>query len=148
MSEYWTINGTETDGLEGAQTGLTPGESNDYSFVFRPRPEWDDPTDNHIDRYKTIRSLVGAAGQYDSYESIQGDMYWREQTTQSPLVYIEPPTDDPTAQAVWGLIDSYDDSTTMAERRCVMSLSVLVISVGDTYATETEIRTAREVTGP
>lgn len=147
MPDQWTVNGTETDGLDGAQTGLVPGETSDYSLLFRSRPDWEDPTDDHLDRYRTIRSLTSVAGQYDTYESIEGIWHWREQTSQSPLVRIEPPDDDPTAQVVWGLIDGYEDGTTMAEKRCVLSLSVLVISTGDEFTTESAIRTAREVTG-
>lgn len=149
MPDQWTVNGTETDGLEGSQTGLIPGETADYSFLFRPRPDWDDPTDDHIERYQSVRELVAVAGQFDSYESIDGTQHWREQTTQSPLVHIEPPDwDDPTSQRVWGLLDGYDDGTTMSDKRCILSLSVLVISTGDEFTTEAAIRTEREVTGP
>lgn len=148
MPAYWTVNGTETDGLEGPQSTLTPGDTPDFTFLIRDRPDWEDPTDDHLSRYRQIRSFASVAGQFDSYESVEGDWYWREQTTETPLVRIVPPDDDPIAQAIWGLIDDIEDETTLSEKRCVLTLSVRIISLGDTFSSETALRTAREVTGP
>lgn len=148
MGEYWTINGIEADGLEGTQNGLPSGDSADYSFLFRRRPDWEDATDDHVARYKSAIPGQRAVGTFDSYETINGKWHWREQSEQSPLVHIVPPDDDPVSEQVWGLIEGIDDATVLSEKRCVLSFSVLTISSGDEYETEAELRSDRQRTGP
>lgn len=148
MGAYWTVNGTETDGLQGPQNGLSPGQTPDYPFLFRKRPDWDDPDDDHVARFEAVRPAPKSIDTFDSYETIGGEWHWREQTGQSPLVRIEPPDDDQTSRAVWGLIQGVDDATVLSKKRCSLTLSILVISVGDEFTTESDIRTARQRTGP
>lgn len=141
----WTVNGTETDGLEGSEPNVAPGETVDYPFLFAPRHT---AGDDHIERFRTVRDVTLAMGLYDTYETLDGIWYWREQGSKSPLVHIEPPSDDPTARRVWGLIEGFDDNTTLADKRCTLTLSIQPISIGNEFTTETQIRQDREVIGP
>lgn len=145
MSDYWKVNGIETDGLVGPQAPLTVGETVDYPFLFRPRQS---PAPGHIERYEAVRELGLASGQFDTYETLNGEWYFKENGGDiSPLIGIVPPDRDPTARRVWGLIEGYGDDTTLADKRCELSLSVLLLSVGDTYTTESALRADREVPG-
>jgi hypothetical protein len=150
----WQINITETDGLIADQPALTPGESGDYSFLFRKRPEWDSLTEDHIQRFETARQAADNAGEFDSYTTITNDIYWREQDPSgpSPLVKITAADDDPTARSIWGLVESVETDTSYPVEQCTLTLSILFIAdVGtDTgeFSSESDIRTAREVHGP
>lgn len=147
----WTINGTEADGMLDTQPSSTPGESGDYPFRFRPT----EGADDHITRFETVRDFAESASQYDSYESIEGEIHWREQLgpgQSSPLVEIDPPTGNQVAHPVWGLVESVEDATMYGPTGCELTLSIMHIAAVGTgtgeFDSESAIRTARQVTGP
>lgn len=138
----WTINGIETVGLIGEQPGVRPGATGDYAFGF-PGGE------AGRQAYNDVLDLTRNAGQYDTYETIGGVFYFREQTTgTSPLVHIVPDDMSPTGTAVWALIEDFDNPTTYSDARLQLSLSVFIIALGESYESEIALRTAREVSGP
>jgi hypothetical protein len=150
MPVDWTVNGTQTNGLIGEQPALTPGESSDFAFGFYSQVG--EPT-THVDRYNAVREYAKFAGQFVTYETIDGDIFWYEQREgASPLVHLVPPDDSPTGREIWGLIESMEDATTLSQARCELSLSIIMIAPGgpdtDEFATEDEIRSVREATGP
>lgn len=150
MPAEWTVNQTATNGLAGVQPSLTPGESGDFTFGFYS--EVGEP-ETHVDRYKTVLDYAEYAGQFDSYESIDGDVYWHEQRpANSPLVHLVPPDNSPTGRAIWGLIESLEDATTFSQARCELTLSIVMIAPSGTgtgeFATEDELRSSRQATGP
>lgn len=146
----WTINGTEADGMLDTQPSSTPGESGDYPFRFRPT----EGADDHITRFETVRDYDESAGQFDTYEAIDGTVHWREQQTTgpSPLVKIEPPTGNQVAHSIWGLVESVEDATMYGPTGCELTLSIMHIAAVGTgtgeFDTESAIRTELEVTGP
>lgn len=149
----WRINSTETDGLVDDQPALTPGESDDFSFLFRSRPGWDDPTDDHLQRFDTARGYAANAGTAISYTTIETDIYWYEQVSNpSPLVKITAPDDDLTAISLWGLIEEVDADTSYPSEQCVLSLGILMITPVGTddgeFETEADLRAARQTKGP
>lgn len=147
----WTINGTQVDGLRDVQPAPTPGSSGDYPFGFRPTSQ---APNDHISRFETLRDYAISAGQFDTYESIPGDIYWREQQTSgpSPLVEVQPPAGNQIAHPFWGLIDSVEDATIYGQSDCELSLSITFITPygtgTDEFDTESALRAGREVTGP
>lgn len=143
----WLINSTESEGLVGQQPMLSPGDSGEFTFGFYGS--------DAISRYDTVRELGKYAGQYTIYETIEGDVYWREQRPSvSQLVHLRPApnADSPTGRGIWGLVANIDDETTYSRTRCQLILSVVLIApVGpdtDEFETEADLRTAREVHGP
>lgn len=142
----WQINSTETNGLVGQQPTLTPGDSGDFTFGFYSVVG--EPT-THVNRYETVLGYGEFAGQFDTYETIDGDLYWRESRQGvSQLVHLVPPTDSPTGRGLWGLVESIEDATTFSQARCELTLSIVKIADSSTFATESDLRTAREVHGP
>lgn len=142
----WTVNGTETNGLAGSQPTLTPGDSGDFTFGFYSKVG--EPT-THVDRYEMVLSYGEFAGQYDTYETIHGDLHWRESRSgTSQLVRISPPSDSPTGRGLWGLVESIEDATTLSQARCELTLSIIKIADERDFATEADIRAARERHGP
>lgn len=149
----WRVNDTETDGLIGDQPALIPGESDDFSFLFRSRPEWEDPTDDHVQRFNDARAYAKNAGAYYTWETIETDIYWKDRVSDpSPLVKITAPDDDPTATSIWGLIESIDSDTSYPVEQCTLSLSIFKLADVGTgtgeFATEADLRDVREVHGP
>lgn len=146
MPAQWTINGTATNGLAGQQPTLTPGDSGDFTFGFYSVVG--SPT-THVDRYETVLGYGEFAGQFDTYETIEGDLYWRESRPDaSQLVHLGPPDDSPTGRGLWGLVESIEDATTLSQARCELTLSIIKLAPGSDFATEADIRDAREVHGP
>jgi hypothetical protein len=146
MPDKWQINGTATNGLAGQQPTLTPGDSGDYTFGFYSVVG--EPT-THVSRYETVLGYGDFAGQFYTYETIEGDIYWRESRPgTSQLVHLVPPDDSPTGRGLWGLIESVEDATTLSQARCELTLSIVKIASGSEFETEADIRTAREVHGP
>lgn len=140
----WTINGIETTGLAGEQPGVQPGLSAEYVFGFPGG-------DRGRQAYNDVLEYTRHAGQFDTYEHIEsGKWFWREQVADgtSPLVHIVPGSQSPTGREIWGLIESYEDSTTYSESRLQLSLSIFIIAFGDEFDSEPELRTAREEKGP
>lgn len=147
MSSYWEINGTQTDGLTGAQNGLASGNSPEFEFSFFPRGSGT----GHIDRYKAVRPITGSAGRFKTYETLTHEWHFRDDTSgtsqTSPLVHIVPPDASQIAREVWGLVEDFDDGTVSPEHRCTLSLTVKLLHIGSGYASESEFRDAREVAG-
>lgn len=150
MPTDWLVNTTLTNGLVGEQPALTPGERGEFIFGFYS--EVGQPT-THVDRYDTVRDYASYAGQFDTYETLTGDVYWYEQRPgESPLIHLVPPDESPTGREIWGLIDSLDDATTFSQARCELTLSIVFIAPGGTasneFETEADIREARQTQGP
>lgn len=145
----WTINNIEADGLRGPQPAPLPGESNDYPFGFLPTGA----TDEHVTRFKTLRNYAHSAGEYDIYDTISGDIFWREQETNgpSPLVEVQPPIDNQIAHPFWGLVESVADET-MVDNNCILTVSLVYVAAVGTdigeFSNEADIRSVREVHGP
>lgn len=150
MPTEWTVNQTATNGLAGEQPALTPGQTGDFTFGFYS--EVGEP-ETHVARYEAVLGYAEFANQYDSYETINGDVYWHEQRPgDTPLVHLIPPDNSPTGREIWGLIESLEDATTFSQARCELTLSIVMIAPGGSgsgeFATEADIRAGREVTGP
>lgn len=146
MPVEWEINGTATNGLVGQQPALTPGESDDFTFGFYSVVG--EPT-THITRYETVLSYADYAGQFEIFETIEGDIYWYElRPGASQLVHLVPPDNSPTGREFWGLIESLEDATTFSQARCELTLSIIKIADGSDFTTEADLRDVRETTGP
>lgn len=147
MSEFWEINGTQTDGLSGAQSGLAAGNSPEFEFSFLPRG----PNNGHIDRYEAVRQITRSAGYFQAYETLTHEWHFRDDTSgtskTSPLVHIAPPDGSLIGREVWGLVEDFNDATVTPENRCMLSLTVKLIHIGSGFASESDIRDAREVAG-
>lgn len=144
MSQYWELNGTEIDVYEGSQSGLIPGNSTDVSLLFYPRGGGT----AHVDRYTSIRDLTPYSGQYDVYENLNGIWKFKESGAAiSPLIHLVPPDGALVARELWGLVDGYEDETVTPKTRCLLSLSIQILSIGSDFADESAFREAREVPG-
>lgn len=143
----WTLNGTAAV-LTNEQSLLSPGEAGDFRFQFHPTGA----SNEHVDRYKTIRAYADSAGSYTTYDALSGHVYWREEQSPGPppLMEVVAPTDS-FGRSFWGLVESVSDESVVTNNM-ILTLSLVHLAIRGTgageFETEADLRAARQTQGP
>lgn len=149
--DWWRLGGTVLGGHPGPEATATYGDS--YSLTTFLTGQADSPTGawpDAVDRYRQLRQYQPHAGDFDTYETIGGRYYFREQhnTTPSLLVAVRPPTANPTAQGGYYLVSSVEDDTTLPNAVARLGFDLLYIASLDEFATTDDVRAALAAQGP
>lgn len=151
MPYDWTINlhdGTVTGVADDADAGLpdlTLGETATFNFEFG----------TNTSKHQQVLSIRPYAGDYVSFEPIQGDPMYRDQSPDNSLLvgvdaqYQDGSAPDPSIPRVWGVVDTVEDTTpddARVPRR--IALDVFVLAYHDDYADRAAVQSALEAQGP
>lgn len=145
----WRVNGVACE-VEGVPEVHTPGESESYRLLF----ERDLDASGHVERFREVREVLDMAGRYVTYETLQGEVMYRNQASSGdPLVSIQPPGSMATIGGVWGLAEggadtSPNDASVSGGAALLLDLDVLRLADYDEYADRADAQAALEATGP
>lgn len=159
--------GIRVDGLNG-DPGLdpvVPGQTVTYECVFLPQPAGGDPTDDHLQRFRSARDLLVRAPDvvtYDppgttcSYREQHGDADGTQLVALGPLpesadasapVGELPAVRDSIYQPRWAVVVGGEASSPLPEKAATLTLEATTIASTDTYGTRSAVRNARENNG-
>jgi hypothetical protein len=144
----WRWNGDQgggyvIDGVGDSFLSYVRGETTGGTLVFDVESQHTNATAR--ERYQSIRATCEVAGEYVSGETETNQPWYRlrvrRDTNASPLVKLEPEDNlNGGMPGVWGLVESYDDSTVVAGSDYALDVSLLVLARTDQVPTRQEVR--------
>jgi hypothetical protein len=156
-TSYYLENGSDlivVNGNRGTYADVSLSDTITFEFFVK------EPIDNNRTSNKTVydtpstvynrlKEYEDFAGYFTTNQTLEDTSFTETKDFSSDdvsglVISVQPGDDVEQARGVWGLINSFDDSTEIFGAVAVLSLEIYVLGEFDDYADETALRDALE----